>query len=655
MFRLPIPINRWEAHVPDDLWGRRVRLAASSARLVRVACVALAALPSPAAAQERAGLEFAASGYTTGHQLSPAVAADVNGDFVVTWVRHSVSFTNSEVFARRFDAQGVPKEAEFQVNLHTTGSQTRPAIAGGDLGNFVVVWESEGQDGSGFGIFARVFDSNGAPQGGEIPVSSYTTGLQIRPSVAMDAGDNFVVTWYGDGPGGFASWVRRFDATGTPLFPEVPASAFTTGGQPFPDVATDAIGDFVVVWRSYVPSGIRARRFDALGAAKGPDFEVRSHLTGSTVFPDVDMESDGRFTVVWTKNSGEPSGGPGAFGRRFDASGAAEGPQFQINTYTNIWGVGWEPEVALDARGDFVVAWWSYGPAEHLRGVFGRRFDASASPRSDAFGVNTYTTEHQHVPSVASNPDGDFVVAWTSRQFGGLDNIFLQRYGDLIFQDGFEAERPLALVGRTDTTASTSMPRAAARPWAGRPSACRRSSTTPRRLYVQDDTPNAEDRYRVRFYFDPNGFDPGEAAGNLPRARSSSRFNGASAAPGHAGASPPSAANTAIMARVRRDDGTREDTGFFPIADAPHLVEFDWLRASSPGANDGQFVLRLDDAVVSTLFGIDNDDSPMEFARLGVMTIKTPLAAGTVYFDQFESRRRRYIGPEHAANTFVGP
>ena len=201
--------------------------------------------------------------------------------------------------------------------------------------------------------------------------------------------------------------------------------------------------------------------------------------------------------------------------------------------------------------------------------------------------------------------------------------------------------------------ASTSMPRAVARQWAGRPSACRRSSTTSRRLYVQDNTPSAEDRYRVRFYFDPNGFDPGEAAG-IRRVRIFIGFSGASErlvtlVLRRLGG------EYAIMARVRRDDGTREDTGFFPIADEPHLVEFDWMRASSQGAYDGQFVLRLDDAVVSTLFGIDNDGSPIEFARLGVMAIKTPLAAGTVYFDQFESRRRRYIGPEHAANTPGGP
>ena len=33
-------------------------------------------------------------------------------------------------------------------------------------------------------------------------------------------------------------------------------------------------------------------------------------------------------------------------------------------------------------------------------------------------------------------------------------------------------------------------------------------------LWVQDDAPDDEIRYRARFYFDPNGFDPGEALGH---------------------------------------------------------------------------------------------------------------------------------------------
>jgi len=101
-----------------------------------------------------------------------------------------------------------------------------------------------------------------------------------------------------------------------------------------------------------------------------------------------------------------------------------------------------------------------------------------------------------------------------------------------------------------------------------------------------------------------------------------------------------------LQARTRRDDGTRADTGFFAISNASHLVEFDWRRATAPGANNGWLIFYIDGVPVNTLAGLDNDGSPVESARLGVMTIKTPAAGGSVLFDQFESRRVRYIGPE---------
>jgi hypothetical protein len=610
------------------------------------------AVPGVVAAQDPAGVEFAVTDYTTASQLRPAVAADANGDFVVTWVRYSATFLENELFARAFTASGAPKGPELQVNVHTTGSQTRPAVAADDLGNFVVVWDSDGQDGSGPGVFGRRFDSSGVPLGGEFAVATYTTGTQTRPSVAVDGAGGFVVAWYGDGPGGFAVFGRRFDASGAPLGPEFPVSTFTTGGQLSPDVAADAAGNFVVAWMNYTPRGIRARRFDAAGAPLGADFEVRTHLTGSASFPDVDVGRDGGFTVVWTKSSGEPSGGPGAFGRRFDAAGAPEGPQFQITTYSSVVGAGWEPEVALDGHGNFVVAWWGYQPGDHLRSVIARRFDTGAVPLSDTFRVNTYTTDHQHLPSVASDPDGDFVVAWTSRQFGTRDSIFVQRYGDLIFQDGFEtSDLSRWSAAQTDGFDLDAAGGAAAMGGTATGLQAFVDDTNP--LFVQDDTPGAEDRYRARFYFDPNGFDPGEAAG-FRRVR---LFIGFSAAGERlvTVVLRRLGGEFAVAARLRRDDGTREETGFFPITDAPHVLELDWMRSSGPGAYDGQFVLRLDETVVSTLFGIDNDRSPLEFARLGVMTLKTPLASGTVFFDQFESRRRRYVGPEPGAGPMPGP
>ena len=50
-------------------------------------------------------------------------------------------------------AWGQAVGSEFQVNTYTTGGQFRPSVSSDADGNFVVIWESRGQDGSVFGVF----------------------------------------------------------------------------------------------------------------------------------------------------------------------------------------------------------------------------------------------------------------------------------------------------------------------------------------------------------------------------------------------------------------------------------------------------------------------------------------------------------------------
>ena len=99
---------------------------------------------------------------------------------------------------QRYDSAGAPQGGEFQVNSYTTSDQSFPAVASDAAGNFVVVWKSDGSAGtdtSACSIQGQRYDSAGAPQGGEFQVNSYTTGDQRYPAVASDAGGNFVVVW----------------------------------------------------------------------------------------------------------------------------------------------------------------------------------------------------------------------------------------------------------------------------------------------------------------------------------------------------------------------------------------------------------------------------------------------------------------------------
>ncbi len=82
-------------------------------------------------------------------------------------------------------AQAPPFGGEFEAKSDTTGSQQVPAVASRGDGSFVVVWQSDGQDGSRKGVFGQLFDRVGAKAGPEFQVNTYTTGNQVNPSVAV--------------------------------------------------------------------------------------------------------------------------------------------------------------------------------------------------------------------------------------------------------------------------------------------------------------------------------------------------------------------------------------------------------------------------------------------------------------------------------------
>src|SRR5262249_56751936 len=106
-----------------------------------------------------------------------------------------------------------------KVNTTAAGDQTAPAVAADALGNFVIVWQSAGQDGDGWGVYGQRFAADGTPLGGEFQVNTTAAGDQRDPDVAVDAAGNFVVTWssWGQDGDGWGVYGQRFAADGTPL------------------------------------------------------------------------------------------------------------------------------------------------------------------------------------------------------------------------------------------------------------------------------------------------------------------------------------------------------------------------------------------------------------------------------------------------------
>ncbi|MEZ0368414.1 MAG: hypothetical protein ACAI44_04920 [Candidatus Sericytochromatia bacterium] len=326
------------------------------------------------------GTEFRVNSVTLNVQSSPAVALDADGDFLIAWQSQPQDGSGFGIFARRYASNGVAAGAQFQVNTTTAQNQTDPAVAMDPAGNSVLVWTSQAQDGDGDGIYAQRYTSSGAVSGSEFRVNTGTTLAQNKPAVAMAADGEFVVAWRsqaqdGDDAGIYA---QRYNSSGSALGSEFQVNTYTTDTQDLPAVAADSDGNFVIAWNSelqdgYV-SGIYARRYDSTGTALGSEFLVIGDPARGQYRAAVGMDTDGDFTISWEADDGNNYG---VFAQRFAASGLASGEVLAVNTHTNA------PQrasaIAMTGAGGFVISWQSSLQDGSLYGVYARRFDSDGN------------------------------------------------------------------------------------------------------------------------------------------------------------------------------------------------------------------------------------------------------------------------------------
>jgi len=143
-----------------------------------------------------------------GFDAHPAVAMAAAGDFVVAWQRFD--FDNRlDIFARSFDASGTPMSGDIPVNSNIVGFQVSPAVAVQDDGRFLVVWEDWHIEGWSEAPRGQYFDASGLRLGGELKIAPRGRHLDVSTNGA----GLFVVVWEGNtsAPASFLA-ARRFPA-----------------------------------------------------------------------------------------------------------------------------------------------------------------------------------------------------------------------------------------------------------------------------------------------------------------------------------------------------------------------------------------------------------------------------------------------------------
>jgi len=353
--------------------------------------------------------------YVPYYQMNPSIAMNCDGNFAVVWMSENQDGSNYGIYAQRFNAEGTPVGDEHIVNTYTSNNQSYPDIAMSDDGYYVVTWHSKYQDGSLYGIYAQRYDSNGNPLGDEFKVNTYTNGNQKYPSVAMADNGDFVIAWHGKGSGdGSGIFARMYDGNGDPIGDQFLVNNITGNGQYHSDVAMDGDGNFVIAWHGYGngdSSGIYARIFTSDGTPQGNQFLVNTYKSSTQRYPSVAMDEDGNFIVTW-ESYGQDGSKYGIYAQRFFGDGSKNGAEFKVNTYTN--NTQKNSSVAMSDDGYFVVTWQSYQGSTNYD-IKAQKYFSDGTPDGGEFSVNSYKNNEQSKPSVAMSCDGDFAIAWNSK------------------------------------------------------------------------------------------------------------------------------------------------------------------------------------------------------------------------------------------------
>ena len=354
--------------------------------------------------------------FTSENQEYPSISQLNDTALVIAWESFTQDGDNYGVYARIFSNKGTNLTSEFRVNSYKTDVQQDPSVSRLTDTSFVVAWESNLQDGDYYGIYAKVFSNTGANLTNEFRVNGYTTSFQINPCVCRLTDSSFVVVWDSSGPdgSGYGVFARVFNNSGVNLTNDFQVNTFTSSSQMLSSAIRLTDTTFVVAWASLNQEdgwGVYAKVFSSTGTNLTNEFHVNTYTTSDQLNPSAGRLTDTTFVVTWQSYQQDGSGN-GIYAKVFSSLGANLTNEFRVNTY--ITADQMAPSVSQLTSTIFMVAWASNGQDGYNDGVYARVFSNTGANLTNEFRVNNNTTNHQNYPSTCRLNATSFAIAWQS-------------------------------------------------------------------------------------------------------------------------------------------------------------------------------------------------------------------------------------------------
>jgi hypothetical protein len=360
---------------------------------------------------------------SVGARTPPQIAVDTQGNAIVVWELQAVGDIRINIWANRYVVgSGWGTASRIQTG---TDVGHAPQIAFDASGNAWAVWQDLNISGR-YTIVANHYVV-GTGWGVSARVEAHTDVNDDSPQVAVDASGNALVVWRESTPGNVDGkiWANRY-VTGSGWDTPTLIQTESAGDARDQRIAFDSNGNAIAVWTQTNITGIYhvvVNRY-SMGSGWGTAAHLETADDGVSR-PQVSFDNNGNAFAVWEQRS--PGHSVGIWVNRYTATGTGTGWSTPTLIETDSEDGATMSQIAIDSNGKAIVVWEQFEhTGEHRANIWANRYIPT-----NGWGTATLIEGNEGdalSPYVAVDANGNAIAVWSQKNDASVYSIWANRF-----------------------------------------------------------------------------------------------------------------------------------------------------------------------------------------------------------------------------------